>query len=118
MQIDHFGDELDVAVARADRAPRASKTVDEVVGGAREELLKIRAALSATVCTTEGLHVAKKDDWFAEAVSLWGPRVADAQPASWERYVLSRVSHPPPPSPYMLLQEVFAPDVWKLLVSW
>lgn len=117
-QIDRFGDEMDEAVARTDRAPRASKTVDEVVGEARELLMKSRTALGTTVCKTEGLHVADKDGWFAQAVALWGPRVADAKPPSWEAYVRSRMSSPPPHSPYMLMQEVFAPDVWKLLVSW
>ena len=109
-----------MAVARADRAPRATKTVDEVVGEARELLIKSRAALSSTVRPTEGLQVAasEKDGWFKEAVKLWGRRVADAQPPSWEAYVLSRVSHPPPKSPLLLLQEWFAPDAWQLLVSW
>jgi hypothetical protein len=62
--------------------------------------------------------VAEKDGWFKQAVHLWGPRVAEAQPPSWEAYVQSRVSRTPPAeSPYLLLQEFFAAGQSPVLIS-
>eukprot|EP00038_Savillea_parva_P010484 m.190679 g.190679 ORF g.190679 m.190679 type:complete len:470 (+) comp18084_c0_seq1:65-1474(+) len=116
-KIDMFGDELDVQAGRAERAPKATRTAEEIVGEARELILKSRAALAA-VAPPPNMAIAEKDGWFEQAVAIWGPRVADAKPSSWEVYVQSRLSHPPPPeSPYLLMQEFFATDTWKLLIS-
>lgn len=54
---------------------------------------------------------------FFYPLDTWGKNVAAASPPSWEIYVKSRLSCPPPLSPYGLLQEVYAPDTWKLLVA-
>ena len=103
-----FGDELDAQAGRAERAPKATRTAEEIVGEARELILKSRAALAA-VAPPPNMAIAEKDGWFEQAVAIWGPRVADAKPSSWEVYVQSRLSHPPPPeSPYLLMQEFFA----------
>lgn len=55
--------------------------------------------------------------FFFYPLDTWGKNVAAASPPSWEIYVKSRLSCPPPLSPYGLLQEVYAPDTWKLLVA-
>ena len=57
-------------------------------------------------------------EWKIEAERRWGSgvRLQSEGDTSWKKYVLSRLSTPPPPSPKSLLQEFYAHDTWRLLV--
>jgi len=56
--------------------------------------------------------------WRAEAVRRWGVSVpSEDRIPDWEQYVRSRLPTPPPPSPLDLMQERYASDIWRLLVS-
>ena len=58
-----------------------------------------------------------EQEWRQEAERRWGSGVAStSQDVDWKNYVLSRMSHPPIPSPMSLLQEFYAHDPWRLLV--
>ena len=60
------------------------------------------------------------DKWAAEAERRWGQevrRAADGKSFDWRKYVQSRMSSPPPPSPHGLLQEFYAFDTWQLLIA-
>ena len=115
--IDTFGEELDRAAARP--APRAGKTVEEVVGAARELVLANRARLEASAASRLATEAVSGDDahWLQQAKKAWGAKVLLCEPGSWEEYVRSRLAVNPPVSPYCLLQEIYSPDCWKLLIA-
>ena len=91
--------------------PRGAKTDEEkeaqyaaIIADSKNWLATSRAALCNVGGGAAG-QPSKADEWMAEAIRRWGPRVADVQCDDWEIYVKSRISHPPPPSPLELLQE-------------
>lgn len=56
----------------------------------------------------------------AQAIRRWGPSVTIPSGTSWDEFLESRLSSPLTsllPSPYGLLQEKYAADGWRLLVS-
>jgi len=116
-RIDKFGEELD-AIAAGNKPKPAKPSVDVVIGAARDLMMESLARLAAqSKVSTSAEH---SGDWFEAAVAQWGPRVRHVDVTDWEEYVKSRTPVPLPfngPSPYMLLQEVFAGETWKLLVS-
>jgi len=61
------------------------------------------------------LPVAFCDDWQKEAVRRWGSGCRANE--NWKLLVESRLSRPPPVSPLDFLQEYYAADTWRLLVS-
>ena len=61
------------------------------------------------------LPVVHSDDWQKEATRRWGS--ACRARSDWKTFVVSRLSTPPPPSPLDFLQEYYAADSWRLLVS-
>lgn len=124
--IDTFGEELDAQAARGAKRARPQPAVDGVDSDgeddslARREILEStmaflresRAALLQFVTSEHGEAPADEAGWKAEAVRRWGELAGaavpkGAQPRTWEVYVRSRLSTPPPPSPHDLLQEYY-----------
>mmetsp|Transcript_19185 Transcript_19185/g.40206 ORF Transcript_19185/g.40206 Transcript_19185/m.40206 type:complete len:349 (-) Transcript_19185:62-1108(-) len=112
-------------------AEEAEKRLEERRKRRQEEVLEItrrwldesRAALLAVRVDDSG----SGSKWKAEAERRWGDNVSAALSSQgsgrsekhslcWKTYVTSRLSQPPPPSPYSLLQEFYAHDTWRLLV--
>ena len=95
----------------------ALETSREWLENARTILLKRTTAkkksnANATTATTANEH------WRHEAVARWGECVPEmAAVGDWKAFVTSRLGTPPPPSPYMLLQEYYCHDGWQLLVA-
>lgn len=126
--IDRFGEELDRQMASRARGGatgalgRPDKpTIDTIVVQNRELLEAARSRLAARAGLGDqapGNPASPEQLGYKQAsISRWGPRVGAANVTDWELYYKSRMSNPPPESPYMLLQEIFAPDAWKLLIS-
>ena len=95
-----------------------------VVGNARQLLEECRERLRqqamVNVQSDADAAVDGENTFFKQAVQRWGPKVGLIGPkvTDWEKYLKSRLAVPLPlPSPYMLLQEVFAADTWKLLIA-
>lgn len=79
---------------------------------ARQQELSVQ--LTQAVDVKEGI----KDPSLLEAVRRWGDGVLSCQTDDWQTYLVSRISVPPPAlSPYLLLQERFSDDVWRLLAA-
>ena len=58
------------------------------------------------------------DSWRKEAIRRWGALAgAGKEDRDWKLFVESRLSTPPPVSPIDFLQEYYAADSWRLLVS-
>lgn len=89
---------------------------EEFLAASRQWLLASRAAL-----LVPGLGVPAPldaDGWRREAVHRWGARVPeDSKVKDWEGFVRSRLPSPPPPSPFGIMQERYAYDIWRLLVA-
>lgn len=71
---------------------QAEKSVDEVLGKARDLMLQSRKNMAERINRGDATQNSKgnsADVWFTRAVTIWGARVADAQPPSWELYVSS-----------------------------
>jgi methyl-CpG-binding domain protein 4 len=84
---------------------------------ARCIMLSRSASSSSHVATTNHKNE-NKSEWRDEAVSRWGRGVPDVHAvADWEKWTLSRIGDPPPPSDMQLLQEYYAHDAWQLLVA-
>eukprot|EP00746_Dinoflagellata_sp_MGD_P133295 gnl/MRDRNA2_/MRDRNA2_66988_c0_seq1.p1 gnl/MRDRNA2_/MRDRNA2_66988_c0~~gnl/MRDRNA2_/MRDRNA2_66988_c0_seq1.p1 ORF type:complete len:385 (-),score=68.66 gnl/MRDRNA2_/MRDRNA2_66988_c0_seq1:100-1254(-) len=56
--------------------------------------------------------------WRWEAVRRWGSAVpAEQEIQDWEEYVRSRLPTPPAPSPFDLMQERYASDMWRMIAA-
>jgi len=104
--VDALGDsEEEAAVAEpVDRVAEARA----VLAHSRAWLESSRAALAKL---GDGVRVGGEDAaWRTEAVRRWGAAVPPALPpgATWETFVASRLTTPPPPSPLDLMQEYYA----------
>lgn len=90
-----------------------------------EQMAEVRVAAMTYLKSIRdvALRVAVTDDadaqeWRAEALRRWGPLAGGGkQDRDWKLFVESRLSTPPPVSPLDFLQEYYATDVWRLLVS-
>jgi len=104
----------DVATPGVDTAQGDEETRGEDVW--RSWLVRSRGAVLAP-----GLGGQAPDSpsaWREEAVKRWGDAVPEqAAVGDWSKYVQSRLAVPPPPSPLDLMQERYAYDPWRLLVS-
>lgn len=77
-----------------------------------------RDAMSTQVLSVPDDGDADADDWRREAVRRWGALAGAGSPTrDWKLFVESRLSTPPPVSPVDFLQEYYAADTWRLLVS-
>ena len=77
---------------------------DEVREATMAHLREVREAVLPVV----------HSDWHAEACRRWGDK---CQATDWKTFVETRLSTPPPVSPLDFLQEYYAADTWRLLVS-
>jgi len=115
-KVDRFGEELDRAVELEERKPQRERVGErhkQLMEEAREAVLAERAKVKTQVKAEPG----DQDAWKLQAVTRWGPQVENANPPSWQRFVESRRSKPPPLSPLGLMQEQYAHDPWKLLIA-
>lgn len=88
----------------------------EVLEASRRWLCESRAAILAP--GLGGAVPSCPGEWRREAVRRWGEAVPpEPQIRAWASYVLSRLPTPPPPSPLDLMQERYAYDPWRLLVT-
>lgn len=103
--VDDLSDDEDL-----ERTSRA-RVRDEMRHTAMEYLKAVREAACAVSASTP-------DEWEAEAKRRWGALAGGgADRRDWKLFVESRLSTPPPVSPLDFLQEYYAADVWRLLVS-
>ena len=114
--VNSFGDEDDEV--RPKKRARAEEMDDEALAEMRGEamayLREVREA-QLVLSVPEG---GKDDDWRKEAVRRWGALAgAGKEDRDWKLFVESRLSTPPPVSPIDFLQEYYAADSWRLLVS-
>ena len=114
--VNSLGDEDDEV--RPKKRARAEEMDDEALAEMRGEamayLREVREA-QLVLSVPEG---GKDDDWRKEAVRRWGALAgAGKEDRDWKLFVESRLSTPPPVSPIDFLQEYYAADSWRLLVS-
>ena len=114
--VNAFGDEDDEV--RPKKRARAEDMDDEALAEMRGEamayLREVREA-QLVLSVPEG---GKDDDWRKEAIRRWGALAgAGKEDRDWKLFVESRLSTPPPVSPIDFLQEYYAADSWRLLVS-
>ena len=114
--VNAFGDEDDEV--RPKKRARAEEMDDEALAEMRGEamayLREVREA-QLVLSVPEG---GKDSDWRKEAVRRWGALAgAGKEDRDWKLFVESRLSTPPPVSPIDFLQEYYAADSWRLLVS-
>jgi len=122
---EHDGAVLDEASeGEEDAAPRRKRNAAERDAEARALLADSQRWLAesrAALRRLGGDGVAPSSDcgWRAEAVRRWGDGVVPSLPpgGSWEAFVASRLTTPPPPSDLDLLQEYYSHDTWQLLVA-
>ena len=119
--VDAFGDDDQPARKKAKREAEADEeeddddvALDEMRAEAIAYLKEVREAqLALSVDAAD----ADEDDWRREAVRRWGPLAGGGGDRDWKVFVESRLSTPPPVSPVDFLQEYYAADTWRLLVS-
>jgi len=96
----------------------ALETSQEWLENARTILLKRTTAKKKPNATNDSATTTANEHWRHEAVARWGDCVPTIDAVSdWKAFVTSRLGTPPPPSPYMLLQEYYCHDGWQLLVA-
>jgi len=114
--VNSFGDEDDEV--RPKKRARAEEMDDEALAEMRAEamayLKEVREA-QLVLSVPEG---GESGDWRKEAIRRWGALAgAGKEDRDWKLFVESRLSTPPPVSPIDFLQEYYAADSWRLLVS-
>lgn len=132
-KIDKFGEELDAIAGKVSSSKRKlaasflggdevgdenidyEAMQDEMRESAMQHMQQVRMAMLPTAIADE--TNATSDEWREEAVRRWGPAAGAGPRSDWKAYVQSRLSTPPPVSPLDFLQEYYAADVWRLLVS-
>ena len=115
--VNAFGDEDDEV--RPKKRARAEEMDDEALAEMRAEAMAyLREVREAQLVLSVPEGAAKGDDWRKEAVRRWGALAgAGKEDRDWKLFVESRLSTPPPVSPIDFLQEYYAADSWRLLVS-
>ena len=114
--VNAFGDDDDEV--RPKKRARAEEMDDEALAEMRGEamayLREVREA-QLVLSVPEG---GGSDSWRKEAIRRWGALAgAGKEDRDWKLFVESRLSTPPPVSPIDFLQEYYAADSWRLLVS-
>ena len=115
--VNAMGDEDDEV--RPKKRARAEEMDDEALAEMRAEAMAyLREVREAQLVLSVPEGAAKGDDWRKEAVRRWGALAgAGKEDRDWKLFVESRLSTPPPVSPIDFLQEYYAADSWRLLVS-
>lgn len=126
--IDRFGEELDrIAERRKRHSTSAASPLyeeDADVAAAKAEAARSRVekaelvrkeALERMARLSSESPAAADDEWRAQAITMWGDKVAACEADDWEAYVVSRTATPAPQSPFGLIQERFAVEPWKML---
>ena len=108
-KIDRFGEELDMLAERGGRQQSQAEQMQD--SGLEQEALELQEELRekrkeqrARVAASIGASASGEEGWHQFAVKRWGESVDLASPESWQAYVTSRLTTPPPPSPMNLLQ--------------
>ena len=96
---------------------REKPSVEETLLESQRWLEASRAALLARMGSMAGAGGGEEVTFRDEAVKRWGEKVLSSGAQDWKRYVLSRMSTPPPASALDLMQEYYAHCPWRLLVS-
>ena len=117
--VDAFGDDDQPLRKKAKREASSDDddddaALDEMRAEAIAYLKEVREAQLALAVDAAA---ADGDDWKREAVRRWGPLAGGGGDRDWKLFVESRLSTPPPVSPLDFLQEYYAADTWRLLVS-
>ena len=125
--IDLHGDKLDALAAKTTLGKRnrsedsdfeetdIEAQKDEVREAAMLHMRQVREAMLPTRIADEA--TAAQGEWREEAIRRWGDAAGAKHRDDWKAYVTSRLSSPPPVSPLDMLQEYYAADTWRLLVS-
>jgi hypothetical protein len=105
--------------SRREAAEERAEAEAEAAAVARPDASAIRERLSALLqASVPG--PAGEDEWRSRAVKCWGDKVLLSGASDWRKYVQSRQVTPAPfgvVSPLALLQERYAEDPWRLLIS-
>ena len=96
----------------------ALETSREWLENARTILLKRTTCKKKSNGNASSAKTTANEHWRHEALARWGDCVPEIEAvADWKAFVTSRLGTPPPPSPYMLLQEYYCHDGWQLLIA-
>ena len=96
----------------------ALETSREWLENARTILLKRTTCKKKSNGNASSVKTTANEHWRHEALARWGDCVPEIEAvADWKAFVTSRLGTPPPPSPYMLLQEYYCHDGWQLLIA-
>ena len=96
----------------------ALETSREWLENARTILLKRTTCKKKSNGNASSAKTTVNEHWRHEALARWGDCVPEIEAvADWKAFVTSRLGTPPPPSPYMLLQEYYCHDGWQLLIA-
>ena len=118
--VDAFGDDDQPARKKVKREAEADDEDDEEVAldeMRAEAIAYLKEVREAQLALSVDAADADEDDWRREAVRRWGPLAGGGGDRDWKVFVESRLSTPPPVSPVDFLQEYYAADTWRLLVS-
>ena len=114
--VNAFGDDEDEV--RPKKRVRAEEMDDEALAEMRAEAMSYLREVREAQLVLSVPEGGKKDDWRKEAIRRWGALAgAGKEDRDWKLFVESRLSTPPPVSPIDFLQEYYAADSWRLLVS-
>lgn len=122
---EHDGAVLDEASeGEEDAVPKRKRSAEERDAEARallEDSQRWLAESRAALRRLGGAGAAPSSDteWRTEALRRWGDGVVPSLPEgnTWEVFVASRLTTPPPPSALDLLQEYYSHDTWQLLAA-
>ena len=113
--VNAFGDEDEV---RPKKRARAEEMDDEALAEMRAEAMSYLREVREAQLVLSVPEGGDGNDWRKEAVRRWGALAgAGKEDRDWKLFVESRLSTPPPVSPIDFLQEYYAADSWRLLVS-
>ena len=114
--VNAFGDEDDEV--RPKKRARAEEMDDEALAEMRAEAMSYLREVREAQLVLSVPEGGDGNDWRKEAVRRWGALAgAGKEDRDWKLFVESRLSTPPPVSPIDFLQEYYAADSWRLLVS-
>jgi hypothetical protein len=107
------------SASKREAAKERDEAEAEAAAVARPDASAIRERLSALLQASAAGPVGE-DEWRSRAVERWGNKVLLSGASDWRKYVQSRQVTPAPfgvVSPLSLLQERYAEDPWRLLIS-
>ena len=114
--VNAWGDEDDEV--RPKKRARAEEMDDEALAEMRAEAMSYLREVREAQLVLSVPEGGDGNDWRKEAVRRWGALAgAGKEDRDWKLFVESRLSTPPPVSPIDFLQEYYAADSWRLLVS-